>query len=120
MSTVSQIPVSTFSYDLGEGTEWTLSKFTDGAKVTRVADVQEARATIQKDLNRPEKDSNRNSVELKGKVLHLGKNNPKYQHMLGATQPQNNFAGEILKVLVNTKLNMSLTFSHMSMYSKIG
>lgn len=114
-SIVDQIPISALIYDLGDRAEWTLSKFIDSTKVRTVVDIQEAHAIIQKDLNRLEKWNDRNSMEFKGKVLHLGKNNPKHQHMLGATHPQKNFAGEILKVLVNTKLNVGQTCSYSSM-----
>lgn len=119
MSIVHQIPLSAFSYDLGEGTGWALSKFIDSTKVRRVADVQEAHATIQKDLNKLEKCNDRNSMELKGKVLHLGDNHPEQQHVFGVTHPRKNFAGEILKLLVNTKLNVSQTCSHMSIAAKL-
>lgn len=81
--------------------------------------MPEGHATIQRDLNRPEKWNDRNNMEFKGKILHLGKNNPKQQHILGATSLGKNFAGKTLKVLVNTKLNVSQTCSHTSMCSKI-
>lgn len=119
MSIVGQIPISGFIYDLGEGTEWALSNLIDSTKVRGVADVQEAHATIQKDLNKLEKCNDRNSMELKGKVLHLGNNHPGHQHMLGVPHAQKNFAGEILKLLVNTKLNASQTCSHVSIAAKL-
>lgn len=40
MSIVGQIPISAFIYYLSEGTEWTLSKFTDSTKVRRGADTR--------------------------------------------------------------------------------
>jgi len=43
----------------------------------------------------------------KCKVLHLGRNNPRHQHMLGATTLESSLAGKDLGVLVNTRLNMS-------------
>lgn len=58
-------------------------------------------------------------MEAKGKILHQGKNNPKHQHMLGVTHPQSNFAGEILKLLMNTKLKVKQTYSHISIAAKL-
>jgi len=40
-------------------------------------------------------------------VLHLGRNNPRHQHMLGTTRLESSFADNALRVLVDTKLNMS-------------
>lgn len=47
MSIVGQTLTGAFIYDLGEGTEWTPSKFIDSTKVRRVADIQEAHGTSQ-------------------------------------------------------------------------
>ncbi|GAB0184068.1 hypothetical protein GRJ2_000872100 [Grus japonensis] len=43
----------------------------------------------------------------KCKVLHLVRNNPMDQYMLGTTQLESSFAEKDLGVLVDTKLNMS-------------
>lgn len=43
----------------------------------------------------------------KCKVLLLGRNNPRYQYLLVATQLESSFAENNLKGLVGTKLNMS-------------
>ncbi|KAK4828590.1 hypothetical protein QYF61_000042 [Mycteria americana] len=39
------------------------------------------------------------------KVLHLGRNNPVHQYMLGATQLESSLAEKDLEILVDTKLN---------------
>ncbi|KAK4816624.1 hypothetical protein QYF61_019323 [Mycteria americana] len=41
------------------------------------------------------------------KVLHLGRNNPRQQYMLGAAQLESSLAEKVLEVLVDTKLNVS-------------
>jgi len=43
----------------------------------------------------------------KHKVLHLARNNPMYQYMLGTTKLGSSFAEKGLGVLVDTRLTMS-------------
>ncbi|GAB0204065.1 mitochondrial enolase superfamily member 1 [Grus japonensis] len=43
----------------------------------------------------------------KGKALHLGRNNPRHQYTLGATQLESSLAEKDLGFLVDTRLNMS-------------
>jgi len=72
--------------------------------------MPEGRAAIQRDLNRLEKWADRNLVKFnkdKCKVLHVGRNNPMYQSMLGVTKLESSFAENNLGVLVGTRLNVS-------------
>ncbi|GAB0184084.1 mitochondrial enolase superfamily member 1 [Grus japonensis] len=67
-------------------------------------------ADVQRDLDRLEKWTNRNLMKfIKGKckILHLARNNPTHQYMLGITWLESSFAEKALGVLVDTKLNMS-------------
>jgi len=48
------------------------------------------------------------------KVLHLGKNNPTHQHMLKVTQLFSTLAEQDLRVVVDTKLNMSKQCAHVA------
>ncbi|KAK4824162.1 hypothetical protein QYF61_011289 [Mycteria americana] len=76
----------------------------DGTKFRGVADTREGCATIQKDLDRLEKQGNWNLAKFskkKCKVLHLGNNNPEHQYRLGS-----GLAEQDLEVLVDNKLNM--------------
>lgn len=75
-----------------------------------MADKPEGDAAIQKDLNRLEECAGRNPMKLnKGrcKALHPGRNNPRHQHLLMATQMESSFVGSDLGVLVDAKLNTS-------------
>ncbi|PKU47288.1 rna-directed dna polymerase from mobile element jockey-like [Limosa lapponica baueri] len=96
--------------DLDDGAECTLSKFADDTKLGGGAHMPEGCAGIQRDLDRLEKCADRNLMQFKKgkcKVLHLGRNNPRHQYMLGAAQLESSFAEKSLGVLVDTKLNMS-------------
>ncbi|GAB0207878.1 mitochondrial enolase superfamily member 1 [Grus japonensis] len=92
-----------FINDLDDGAECTISKFADDTKLGGVV-------AIQRDLNKLEKRADRNLMWFnKGKcqVLHLGRNKPRHQYMLEATQVESSLAEKDLGVLVDTKLNMS-------------
>lgn len=78
--TGSTVPVlfSIFINDMDDGAEGTLSKFADGTKLIGAA--------IQRDLDRMEKWAGKNFMKFsqgKCKVLHLGRNSPMHQDMLG-------------------------------------
>ncbi|PKU31221.1 rna-directed dna polymerase from mobile element jockey-like [Limosa lapponica baueri] len=84
-------------------------QFADETKLGGEADTPEGCAAIQRDFNRLEKWADENLLKFnkKCKVLHLVRNNPMHQYMLGATQLESSLAEKFLGVLVDTKLNMS-------------
>ncbi|KAK4826195.1 hypothetical protein QYF61_006139 [Mycteria americana] len=74
-----------FINDLGDGAECILIKFADNTNLEEAADTPEGRAAIQRDLDSLEKWAEWNLTKFskkKCKVLHLGRNNPRYTYML--------------------------------------
>jgi len=72
-----------------------------------VADELNDCASIQRDLDRLEKWADRNLMKFNEencKILHLGRKNPRHQHVLGAGKQ---LGRKGLGVLVDIKLNMS-------------
>ncbi|KAJ7403708.1 hypothetical protein WISP_149524 [Willisornis vidua] len=95
--------------DMDDGTE---CKADDDTKLRRVADTSKDPGAIQRDLNRLEKQTDRNLVTFtkgKGKVMLLGKNNPRMGW--GLSQLGSSFSEKDLSVPVDTKLNKKLTVS---------
>ena len=81
-----------FVNDPDDGTECTLGKLTGDTKLRGAADAPDGCAAIQRDLDRLEKWADRNLMQFskgKCKVLHLGRNNPRHQYMLGDAQLEN-------------------------------
>ncbi|KAK4821868.1 hypothetical protein QYF61_004345 [Mycteria americana] len=67
-------------------------------------------AALQRDLGRLEKQANVNLMEFnkeKCKVLPRGRNSPRHQYVLGATQLGSSLADKDLGMLVDTRLTMS-------------
>jgi len=87
-SVLGPILLNNFVNDLEAVVECTLSKFEDSTKLVSVADMSEAYAAIQRDIDRLEKWADEYLLKFnkgKCKFLHLGRNNPRHQYILGAT-----------------------------------
>jgi len=99
-SVLGPAPFNIFLND--DGAECKLSKFADDTRLGRVAGIAEGRAAVQRDLIRLEKWTHRNLMHFdngKAKALPLEQNNPRHQHMLGATQLESSSADKDLGVL---------------------
>lgn len=88
-----------FIHELDDGAERTLSKCANDTKLRGVAVTQEGHAAIQSNLDRVEKWADGNLMKFnkgKYKVLHLGRNNPMHQYMLGSTQLESSLIEKVL------------------------
>jgi len=84
--------------------------YTEDTKMGGLPNTPEGCAAIQRDLNRLEKWADWNLMQFnKGKcnILHMGRNNPRHQYLLGADQLESSFTEKDLGILENAKLTMS-------------
>lgn len=87
-----------------------LGRFADDAKVGAVAATLQGCAAVQRSHGRLVKEADRSLMEPskgKCKVLHLGRNKPVHQYMLGSAWLESSLAEKDLGVLLNTGLDMS-------------
>ncbi|KAK4824711.1 hypothetical protein QYF61_017937 [Mycteria americana] len=108
-SILGPILFNIFVNDLDDGAECKLRTFADDTKLGGVADMSDGCATIQRDLDKVNW-AKRNLTKFnkwKCKVLHMGRNNSRHQHMQEAKWLEGHLAEKDLGVLVDKELAMS-------------
>ena len=93
-----------------DGLEYTLTKFANSTKLGGVVETPEGCAAIQQDLDQLESWAAINLMRFnrsKCRVLHLGKNNPKYQYRLGNDLLESSIEKVDLEILVDSRMNMN-------------
>lgn len=86
-----------------------LDKFADDTKSRRLADTPDGYATIHRDLDRLEIWAHGNlmkSDKMKCKVLHLKRNNPMHQDMLGADGLESVLSPCIIQRILQKELHL--------------
>uniref|UniRef100_A0A8C3BR72 Reverse transcriptase domain-containing protein n=1 Tax=Cairina moschata TaxID=8855 RepID=A0A8C3BR72_CAIMO len=99
-----------FIDDLDEGIVSALSKYAKDTNLAGMADTPEGCAAIQRDLEQLQRWAGRNQMRFnksKCRVLHLGRNNLKYQYRLGDDLLERSSEEKDLGVLVEDRLTVS-------------
>ncbi|GAB0204722.1 triadin [Grus japonensis] len=96
-----------FVGNMDSGIECTLSKFANDTKLCGVVNTLEGRDAIQRELERWACANCMKFNKAKGKVLHVGRGNPKHNYRLGEEWIESSPEEKDLGVLIDEKLNMS-------------